>query len=70
MPIGPGKYDELATTVREQAHASGVLVIIFDGTEGSGFSAQLPPGDAVFAVPAILRAVADSIDESIRAGSL
>lgn len=42
MPIGPGKYDSVATMARVQAHAQGVLLIVFDGEHGSGFSAQLP----------------------------
>lgn len=43
MPIGPGKYDELATIVRERAGVGdegGVIVIVLGGTLGSGFSVQ------------------------------
>lgn len=40
MPIGPGKYDDLCTHVREKAKAEGAAVIIFNGSEGSGFSVQ------------------------------
>ena len=29
MAIGPGKYDDLATLVRERALAEGVLLIVF-----------------------------------------
>jgi len=37
---GPGKYDDVATQVRELTHAQGVLVIILNGAQGSGFSVQ------------------------------
>jgi hypothetical protein len=40
MPTGPGKYDYLATYVREEAHAGAVVVIVIDGNDGSGFSVQ------------------------------
>jgi len=38
--IGAGKYDALATHVREQANAEGVVVIVIGGEKGSGFSVQ------------------------------
>jgi hypothetical protein len=62
---GPGKYDDLATVVRRDARAAGVLVIVFGGTKGDGFSAQLPL-DLLITVPAILRDVADQIDKQIQ----
>ncbi len=40
MAYGPGKYDDLATYVREKAEAKGVLILVLDGNRGSGFSAQ------------------------------
>ena len=43
MPMGPGKYDDLATIVRAQAAAAGVLVVVIDGAAGSGFSVQATP---------------------------
>lgn len=60
MAIGPGKYDAQCTQVREAVHARGVLVIVIDGTQGSGFSAQ---GDAetLVSVPEVLEAVAADI---------
>ena len=65
MALGPGKYDDLATYVRTQAQAGGVIVIVFDGDNGSGFAAQ---GDIYMhsAVPAILRTLADQIEQDIR----
>lgn len=40
MALGPGKYDDLCTMVREQTEAAGTLVIVLGGNRGSGFSCQ------------------------------
>lgn len=40
MPNGPGKYDDLATYVREQAKAEGVLLVVLGGNRGHGFELQ------------------------------
>lgn len=40
MPVGPGKYDDLCTYVREEAEAEGVLLIVINGNKGHGFSCQ------------------------------
>lgn len=62
MAFGPGKYDEAVTTLREILHARGVLLVVVDGVNGSGFSAQLPP-DLALSLPEVLRALADQIDQ-------
>jgi len=64
MPHGPGKYDALATHVREQSDAEGVVVIVLGGNKGNGFSVQTtrPLSPAVLA--AILRAAAMDIENS------
>lgn len=64
MPLGAGKYDDLATLVREKAEARGVVVIVFDGNKGQGFSIQ---GDlrVALALSGVLRAVADDIDRDL-----
>lgn len=59
--IGPGKYDDLTTDVREKAQAAGVLLIVIGGNRGHGFSAQISASVAR-AVPAILRNLADQIE--------
>lgn len=64
MPIGPGKYDDEATTVREQTDASGIILVVLEGRKGTGFSVQAP-GHVLFTLPEILRALADQIDEDI-----
>jgi hypothetical protein len=61
MPIGPGKYDDLATLVREQAAAAGVIVIVVEGAAGSGFSVQATPA-VIAGLPAMLRFMADQIE--------
>jgi hypothetical protein len=60
--IGPGKYDDLATMVREQAKARGVIVVIFDGDKGQGFSVQADL-TITLALPNILRMIADQIEQ-------
>ena len=40
MPIGPGKYDNLTTQVRENTRARAVILLVVGGDKGSGFSCQ------------------------------
>lgn len=63
MPIGPGKYDDLATYVRTEANADGVVVIVLGGDKGHGFSVQ---GRIARDLPALLRFVADEIEASLK----
>jgi hypothetical protein len=63
MAIGPGKYDALATVAREAAKAKAVILLVIDGNKGSGFSVQADAG-TVLALPALLRKVADDIEET------
>jgi hypothetical protein len=67
MPLGPGKYDALATDVRNRANAEGVIVIVFGGHLGNGFSVQAPL-DITLMLPEYLREMADNIDASLKAG--
>jgi hypothetical protein len=69
MAAGPGKYDHLATLVREQANALGVIVIVFGGDKGNGFSVQadLP---TTLSLPQVLRATADQIEADLNAQGL
>jgi hypothetical protein len=66
MPIGPGKYDPLATYVRVKAAAEAVALIVINGNQGSGFSVQsthrfLDGGTLV----KLLRDMADQIEETL-----
>lgn len=68
MAVGPGKYDDLATYVREKAEAKGVVLIVIGGPEGPGFSVQ---GDLATMVmlPSMLRAMADQIEADLHSPS-
>jgi hypothetical protein len=68
MPIGPGKYDVLATVAREGASAKAVVLIVLGGTRGSGFSVQAEPGVGLDPpeLAKMLRGVADAIEASMQ----
>jgi hypothetical protein len=38
--IGPGKYDDVCTVVREMTGAACALVLVIGGNKGAGFSVQ------------------------------
>lgn len=65
--IGPGKYDDVATTVRERTQAEGVIVIILGGDKGHGFSVQ---ADLIttLGLPKMLRLIADQIEQNLEGG--
>ncbi|HKX40910.1 MAG TPA: hypothetical protein VJO99_07115 [Burkholderiaceae bacterium] len=65
--IGPGKYDDVCTQVREQTQAEGVVLIIADGKLGSGFSMQAPI-DLHAALPGVLEGLAERIRTDWTAG--
>jgi hypothetical protein len=69
MALGPGKYDDLATEVRRQARARGVIVVVFGGHRGSGFSVQAD-GPTTLALPSILRDLAAQIEADLKRGQL
>jgi ribose 5-phosphate isomerase RpiB len=67
MTTGPGKYDDVATMVREKTEAACVVVIVIDGNHGNGFSVQATNLGGMFAaVPIALRMAADQIEEDAR----
>jgi hypothetical protein len=70
MAIGPGKYDDIATYVREQAWAQGVVLIVLGGRFGSGFSVQSASPIALLQLPQMLRDLAAKIDADMRKGQL
>lgn len=66
MAIGPGKYDDLCTYVREQVgitNGGGVIVIVVGGNRGSGFACQSDI-NTTLALPDVLESVAKQIRES------
>jgi hypothetical protein len=64
MALGPGKFDDLATLVREQASALGVIVVVIDAPAGSGFSIQATP-EVTARLPELLRYLADEIERDL-----
>jgi 23S rRNA pseudoU1915 N3-methylase RlmH len=68
MALGPGKYDALATTVRKNAKAAGVVVVVLGGSRGSGFSVQAT-AEVTLRLPELLRTIADGIEEDLRGGT-
>lgn len=67
--MGPGKYDELCTEVRDKVKADGAIVLIINGDKGSGFSCQasLP---LIIGLPAMLRSMANQIEADQKSGQL
>jgi len=68
MAMGPGKYDDVCSRVRAEVgigdnSGGGVIVIVFGGNRGSGFSCQ---ADLVttLALPETLESLAKQIRES------
>jgi hypothetical protein len=66
MAVGPGKYDELCTLVREQAKARAAIVIIIGGDKGSGFSVQAEDTQASAVLPDLLENMAKQIREALQ----
>jgi len=63
MTWGPGKYDDLATLVREQAgvgYNGGVIVIVLGGNRGNGFAVQAD-ARTTLALPDMLEHIAKQI---------
>jgi hypothetical protein len=69
MPLGPRKYEDLYTQVREQAQARSAMVFILNGTSGSGFSVQADLATHV-KLPEIFENVAAQIRAALREGDL
>jgi len=69
MPIGPGKYDDLCTKVREQTHARGVLLIVIGGDKGQGFACEADLSTTLL-LPDLLEDVARSIRVDMQKGKI
>jgi len=57
---GPGKYDMQCTAVRETTSAKGVILMVIDGDQGTGFSVQVAPV-LLATLPDVLEMVAKQI---------
>lgn len=67
MPIGPGKYDDECTRLRESTEAQGVIVIVIGGKLGSGLSMQAGRHTTLM-LPDILEHIAAEIRQSFKDG--
>ncbi|KKM75538.1 hypothetical protein LCGC14_1389320 [marine sediment metagenome] len=65
MPIGPGKYDLETTLIRKKTNALGVILIVFGGTKGHGFSIQAPL-EIQRNIPALLKDMAIKIERDVQ----
>lgn len=61
MAIGPGKYDDACTVAREATKARAIMLIVFGGEHGNGFSAQISDPDILRHMPSILEDIAAQI---------
>jgi hypothetical protein len=72
MAFGPGKYDDVCTMVTKQvgigAQGGGVIVIVFGGNKGSGFSCQADL-KTTLALPDLLEHIARQIRADTASGS-
>lgn len=60
--IGKGVYDDAASVARQSTKGKAVILIVFDGEHGNGFSAQLS-AEYMIRVPSVLRTVAAQIEQ-------
>lgn len=58
---GGGKYDDITTRARELAEADGVVLMVFNGKLGTGFSVQALDPAIVMRLPEVLEQVAADI---------
>jgi len=60
--MGPGRYDEVCTTVRQVTGAETCVVLIINGNNGSGFSVQTQNPARLERLPAVLREMAAQLE--------
>lgn len=65
MANGPGKYDKVCTSVRESTQAQAVILLVFNGNEGSGFSVQAVDQDLSPILADILEETARQIRDDL-----
>jgi hypothetical protein len=66
MTIGPGKYDDICTVVREDTNADLAIVIVLSGKYGDGFSCQTVDPMVMERVPEMLETVAEQIRKDMK----
>lgn len=65
MALGPGKYDDLCSRVREEAGAAAAFVIVINGTKGSGFSLQTDNPLLLAKLPDLLEDMARQLRDDV-----
>jgi hypothetical protein len=65
LALGPGKYDDVVTDVREKLEAIGCILLVFEGKQGTGFSVQAPL-ELQLKLPQMLRSMADMIEGDLK----
>jgi len=63
-----GNYDDEAERLIKETQAAAVVLMVLDGTKGSGFSVSGVEGNrdsVIVRIPAILRHMADEIQKDI-----
>ena len=61
--LGPGKYDEEASSVMNATKGALVAVIVVNGDRGTGFSVQCVDPRLLVNMPNVLRSIAGSIEK-------
>jgi hypothetical protein len=64
--IGPGKYDDECTMVRDRTDGSIVFVVVINGDRGTGFSVQATDPGLLRSVPDILEGMAAQIRKDLQ----
>lgn len=65
MPLGPGKYDDLCTHVRNASEAKVAIVAVVSGNRGTGFSMQAHASVNPLEVAKLLETMAANIRQSM-----
>jgi hypothetical protein len=70
MAVGPGKYDDACTEAAravgiDGTKGGGVILIVFGGDKGSGFSIQADLATSL-KLPNMLRYMADQIERDVQ----
>lgn len=66
--IGGGKYEKECARALEDCAARGIILCVFGGNKGNGFSVAAPP-EICMSIPSILRAMADGIEKAAKKAS-
>jgi hypothetical protein len=70
MAAGPGKYEAACSAARRQTGGRAVVVLVFDGDEGSGFSVEADGDVNVNGLPDLLRLMADDLEAELKTAPL